>query len=152
MIIVHFEFISAICNTMKGKTFMKTFDNKDFENRKQEVKEKWGKTEAYKEHCEKTRDYSDDKWNTLAEAMDGVLAEFALCLKSGKASDSDESQFLVKKLQKHITDNYYNCTNEILAGLGQMYVADERFRNNIDKHGEGTAEFIRDAIDCCCSK
>ena len=55
-------------------------------------------------------------------------------------------QNLVKLLQDHITENYYNCTDEILAGLGQMYVADVRFKNNIDKHGDGTAEFIREAI------
>ena len=45
------------------------------------------------------------------------------------------------------TENYYLCTNEILAGLGQMYVADERFRNNTDKHAEGTAEFICKSIE-----
>jgi hypothetical protein len=27
-----------------------------------------------------------------------------------------------------------------------MYVADERFRKNIDKYGEGTAEFAAEAI------
>ena len=144
--------ISAIDGTMKGKTVMKAFDNSEFENYKQEVKEKWGKTEAYREHNEKTRDYSDDKWNNLAGAMDGILAEFALCLKNGKTPDSEESQLLVKKLKNFITDNYYNCTNEILAGLGQMYVADERFRNNIDKHCNGNAEFIRNSINYFCSE
>jgi hypothetical protein len=52
----------------------------------------------------------------------------------------------VKKLQSHITENYYTCTIEILSGLGQMYVADERFKNNIDKHADGTAAFISEAI------
>ena len=56
--------------------------------------------------------------------------------------DSVETQKLVEKLQKHITDNFYTCTNDILAGLGQMYVCDERFKNNIDKHAEGTAKFV----------
>jgi hypothetical protein len=53
----------------------------------------------------------------------------------------------VKKLQDHITGNYYLCTNEILAGLGQMYVGDERFKANIDKNGDGTAEFVSQAIE-----
>jgi hypothetical protein len=55
-------------------------------------------------------------------------------------------------LQNHISENYYLCTNEILAGLGQMYVADERFKNNIDKRADGTAEFICEAIAAYCSK
>ena len=62
------------------------------------------------------------------------------------------AQSLVKLLQNHITENYYLCTNEILACLGQMYVADERFKHNIDKHGEGTAAFICEAIKIYCGK
>ena len=54
--------------------------------------------------------------------------------------------------KRYITENYYCCTKEILAGLGQMYVADERFKNNIDKHADGTAAFISEAIAVYCSK
>ena len=66
--------------------------------------------------------------------------------KSGASADSTKAQALVAKLQAHITANYYTCTDEILAGLGKMYVADERFKKNIDKYGEGTAEFAAEAI------
>lgn len=112
-----------------------------------EVKEKWGETEAYKEHAEKTRNYAKDKWNALAEEMDNIMAEFAFCMKNGNMPNSAQAQALVKVLQTHITENYYLCTNEILAGLGQMYVADERFLNNIDKHATGTAAFVSKAIE-----
>ena len=61
-----------------------------------------------------------------------------------------EAQALVTKLQAHITANYYTCTDEILAGLGKMYVADERFKKNIDKYGDGTAEFAAAAIEAYC--
>ena len=54
--------------------------------------------------------------------------------------------------QRYITENYYRCTIEILSGLGQMYVADERFRNNIDRHGDGTAAFVSEAIAAFCAK
>ena len=77
---------------------------------------------------------------------------WTLTMKNGEAPDSAEAQHLVKTLQAHITENYYRCTNEILFGLGQMYAADERFNNNIDKHGDGTAAFIRDAITVYCGK
>ena len=78
--------------------------------------------------------------------MMAIFAEFAACKDSGVSADSKESQVLVAKLQAHITANYYTCTDEILAGLGKMYVADERFKKNIDKYGEGTAEFAAEAI------
>ena len=66
---------------------------------------------------------------------------------------TDEVQNKIAALQKFITDNYYVCTNEILGGLGEMYVCDERFRSNIDKAGgDGTADFVKQAIVVYCSK
>lgn len=61
-------------------------------------------------------------------------------------------QRLVNKLQDYITANSYHCTDEILADLGQMYALNDRFKNNIDKCGEGTAEFVSEAIKIYCNK
>ena len=131
---------------------MTAFDNSEFEKYEAEVREKWGKTDAYKEYAERTKNYSKQKRNYLAEGMDNIMEEFALCMRKDESPDSTEAQDLVKMLQNHITENYYLCTNEILASLGQMYVADERFTNNIDKHADGTAAFICEAIAVYCSK
>ena len=117
-----------------------------------EVKEKWGNTEAYKEEVLKTKDYSKEKFDNLEIEMNNIFAEFASCMNDGNDVNEDVVQSLVKKLQNHITENYYNCTNDILAGLGQMYVMDERFKNNIDKYAEGTAEFVSKAIALYCKK
>jgi predicted secreted protein len=144
--------ISAIDGAVKGENIMRAFDNREFEKYKAEAKDKWGKTEAYKEHVEKTKHYSKEKWNNLIEGMNDILAEFAICMKDGNEPKSAEAQNLVKMLQCYITENYYLCTNEILADLGKMYVADERFKNNIDKNADGTAEFICEAIEFYCSK
>ena len=111
-----------------------------------ESRSRWGTTDAYCEHEQKTKNYTKEKW---AEANDGLMtifAEFAAYKGSGSLADSAEAQALVAKLQAHITANYYTCTDEILAGLGKMYVADERFKKNIDKYGEGTAEFAAEGI------
>ena len=115
-----------------------------------EAKEKWGQTQAYKEYEEKQ--YSEQKQNDLAAGMDRMMAEFALCMEKGGKPDSEEAQNLVKILQDYITKHYYHCTNEILAGLGQMYVADERFQRNIDKHAPGTAAFVSAAVKTYCCK
>ncbi len=116
-----------------------------------EVKKRWGETDAYKEHAEKTANYTADKWQEVNDGLMSVLSKFAECMNNGHTADSPEAQMLVKELQNHITENYYTCTNEIFAGLGQMYVADERFKNNIDKHASGTAEFISQAIKIYCN-
>lgn len=116
-----------------------------------EVKERFGETEAYKEYTKKTVNYTADKWQEINDGLNTVLAKFAECMNDRHTADSEEAQSLVKVLQTYITDNYYTCTNEILAGLGLMYVADERFKNNIDSHSLGAAEFISEAIKVYCS-
>ena len=117
-----------------------------------EVRERYGNTTAYREHERKTKNYTKEKWAEANDGMMAIFAEFAACKKNGVSADSAEAQMLVTKLQAHITENYYTCTDEILAGLGKMYVADERFKKNIDKYGEGTAEYASAAIEVYCRK
>ena len=111
-----------------------------------EARSRWGDTAAYREHERKTKNYTKEKWAEANDGLMAIFAEFAACKDSGACADSNEAQALVAKLQAHITANYYTCTDEILAGLGKMYVADERFKKNIDKYGEGTAEFVSEGI------
>lgn len=113
---------------------------------------RWGTTEAYREHEQKTKNYTNEKWAEVNAGLMAIFAEFAACKRNGAKTGSNEAQALVEKLQAHITANYYTCTDEILAGLGKMYVADERFKKNIDKYGEGTAEFAAVAIEVYCRK
>ena len=111
-----------------------------------EARERYGNTAAYREHEQKTKNYTKEKWAEANDGLMAIFAEFAACKDSGASADSAEAQALVAKLQAHITANYYTCTDEILAGLGKMYVCDERFKKNIDKHSDGTAEFVSEAI------
>ena len=117
-----------------------------------EARERWGNTDAYREHEQKTNNYTKEKWAEANEGLMAIFAEFAALKNSGATAYSAEAQALVAKLQAHITENYYTCTDEILAGLGKMYVADERFKNNIDKNGEGTAKFVSEGIKIYCGK
>ena len=115
-------------------------------NYETESRSRWGDTDAYREHEQKTKNYTKEKWAEANDGMMAIFAEFATCKESGVSADSDETLALVAKLQAHITANYYTCTDEILAGLGKMYVADERFKKNIDKYGDGTAKFAAEGI------
>ena len=111
-----------------------------------EARSRWCDTDSYREHEQKTKNYTKEKWTEANDGLMTILAEFATCMNSGERADSVEAQALVAKLQAHITENYYTCTDEILAGLGQLYIADERFKKNIDKYGEGTTEFVAEGI------
>ena len=117
-----------------------------------EARDHWGDTSAYREHEQKTKNYTKEKWAEANDGLMAIFAEFATCKGNGASADSAEVQALVAKLQAHITESYYTCTDEILAGLGKMYACDERFKKNIDKYGEGTAEFVAEAIKVSSAK
>ena len=118
----------------------------------EEVGKLWSSTSACREHEQKTKNYTKEKWTEANDGLMAIFAEFVACKQSGADADSNEAQALVAKLQAHITANYYTCTDETLAELGKMYIADERFKKNIDKYGEGTSEFASAAIEVYCRK
>ena len=136
--------------TMKtGVTHMDftAFDNSKLEQYAAEVKERWGNTTAYQESAQ--RPAADQK-----DAAAGLMAQFARMgrLRTGDPA-GQEAQAAVRELQEFITKHFYTCTPEILAGLGQMYTADDRFRASIDAAGgEGTADFAGKAIAVYCTK
>ena len=121
----------------------KPFDTAKIDEYAAEAKAKWGKTEAYREYENR------DKGADASDALMGLFAEVGkLCHLS---PDAPEVQAMVANIQSFITDRYYTCTKQIFAGLGQMYIADERFKENIDRAGgEGTAEFVSKAIEIYC--
>lgn len=124
---------------------MKAFDRRELERYAQEVKERWGGTAAYAESKEKMKGKTGEEMDAMGEAMMDIFTR--LGAEKDGSPDSPETQALVKELQDFITEHYYHCTGEILAGLGQMYAADERMRKNIDRAGgEGTAVFAAEAI------
>ena len=84
---------------------------------KKEVCDRYGDTNAYREHEQKTKNYTKEKWTEANDGLMTIFAEFAACKDSGASADSVEVQALVAKLQAHITANYYTCTDEILARI-----------------------------------
>lgn len=144
--------IAAIDGAVKGENVMPAFDNSEFERIKAETKAKWGHTDAYKQFEDKVKGFSEKDWNDSAEDIDSIMESFAICMKNGEAAESDEAQSLVERLQNYISEHFYNCTTQILEGLGQIYVSDDRFKQNIDKYGTGTAEYINNAISVFCNK
>ncbi|MFS5788384.1 TipAS antibiotic-recognition domain-containing protein [Streptococcus agalactiae] len=111
-----------------------------------EAKEKWGQTAAYQEFAQK---HASDDFAQISQEMAKIMVQFGQ-LKTQNVSD-ESVQMCVKRLQDYISQHFYTCTNEILAGLGQMYQSDDRFSQSIDKAGgAGTSEFVSQAIAYYC--
>ena len=126
------------------------FDKKEIEKYKEEVQAKWGNTKAYQEYKQKDVARNEGSYSKIAIELMAVFSELG-GLKH-LTPDSDEVQKKISALQKFITAHYYTCTNEILRGLGELYICDERFKGTIDRAGgDGTAEFVSQAISVYCS-
>jgi DNA-binding transcriptional MerR regulator len=129
----------------EGTMDFSAFDRSKEEAYAAEAKARWGETAAYREYETKPKQPATE------DRLMAIFAGFG-ALKDGDPA-SDEAQAKVKALQSFISANYYTCTDKILMGLGQMYAADERFRANIDAAGgEGTAAFVKAAIEAYCGK
>lgn len=125
------------------------FDTKKLDEYAAQAKASWGKTEAYKEYEEKTKDRTVRQMNEVAAKMMVLFEEFGQMLQL--EPECEEVQNQVKKLQDYITEHFYTCTNEILSSLGKMYAGGGSMTENINKAGgEGTAEFAANAIEIYC--
>ena len=133
---------------VKNMSF-EAFDTKKLDEYAKQAKETWGKTEAYKEYEEKTKGQSANQMNVVAQNMMVLFEEFGQMMELEPGCDEVQGQ--VKKLQDYITEHFYTCTKEILAGLGKMYNGGGSMTENIDKaSGTGTAEFAAKAIEIYC--
>ncbi len=150
------ELIKLVDKTLEGGFNMSfnEFNNTEIENAKakyaKEAKEKYGNTQEYSQFLEKTNKYTKQDWDEVNSKMLVIFKKFADVMD--KAPESDEAQALVKEWQDYISDNFYHCPDEVLQGLGQMYINDERFKENIDKTKSGLAEYISKAIAAYCKK
>ena len=118
------------------------------EKYKEETEKRYGNSDSYKESQEKTSKYSKNDWENIMEEASVIYEELSKLMD--KDPSDEKVQELIEKWRNHITTNFYNCTVEIFRGLAFMYVGDERFTKNIDKYGEGLAQFMSDAMIIYC--
>ncbi|MDD6481148.1 MAG: MerR family transcriptional regulator [Lachnospiraceae bacterium] len=123
------------------------FNRDEIDAYEKEIKERWGNTKAYEEYSVKRK---DENYDEVSRQLLGIFTEIGAL--RNHSPEEKAVQDKIAKLQQFITEHYYTCTNEILNGLGRMYVADERMKKNIDRAGgDGTAEFTQQAIMAYCS-
>ena len=143
------DFAREIKTSGVNKMNFEVFDTTKMDEYAKKAKEEWGQTEAYKEYIEKTNSQSEDAQKVAWKNLMLIFVEFGKMKE--KSPSSEEVQLQVKRLQDYISENFYNCTNQILKGLGEMYVSGGEFTENIDKAaGSGTAVFAAKAIEIYC--
>ena len=127
----------------------KAYDTKKLDAYAAEAKQRWGRTDAWKESQEKAKGKSRDAQAAEADGLMDIFRRLGAYRTGDPAAP--EAQALIRELQQYICEHYYNCTNQILMGLGQMYAAGDEMNENIDRAGgAGTGDFARRAIEVFC--
>lgn len=148
--------IALVEQIMKGERDMsfREFDMTEIEKSREryseEAKKRYGNTKEYKQSQERTKGYSKNDWVIIQGEADKIFDKFASAMETD-VSGSDITA-MVLEWQAHITKYYYDCSDEILLGLAELYVQDDRFKENIDKKKEGLAQFMSESIKTYCAK
>ena len=111
-----------------------------------EVEERWGETDAYRESRRRTSSYTKEDWLRIKAEGADVERRFAEALRSGAAPDSAEAMDVAEDNRQHISRNFYECSPEMHAGLGRMYVEDERFTAHYEQIAPGLAQYVSTAV------
>jgi DNA-binding transcriptional MerR regulator len=131
---------------MKADDVKQLFDGFDPAQYEDEVKERWGETDAYKESARRTKTYGKAEWEQIRAEGEAIYARLAELMREGAAADDARCRGVAEAHRAHIDRWFYPCSKEMHKGLGAMYVADPRFAANLDKTGPGFAQYLSDAI------
>ena len=111
-----------------------------------EVEERWGETEAYAQSKRRTAAYTKEDWLRVKAEGEDVERRFAEALRSGVAPDSAEAMDIAEEHRQQISRNFYDCPPQMHAGLGRMYVEDERFTAHYEQVAPGLAQYVSTAV------
>src|SRR5262249_9906036 len=112
----------------------------------EEARQRWGHTDAYKESMRRTKQYGKPEWEAIKREKDAIHARICELMQQGAAPSDPAVQAAVEDHRQYLTRWFYACSREVHHGLGQMYVADARFTEALDKLAPGFARFLADAI------
>ncbi len=129
-----------------SKMFGEMFDGFDPAEYEEEVQERWGDTDAYKQSAERTKRYTKADWAAIKAEMDENTAAFVALMDAGVPADSPEAMALADAKRLHISKWFYDCPVEFYANMASIWVNDPRFTKNIDKARDGLAAYSYAAV------
>jgi DNA-binding transcriptional MerR regulator len=130
-------------DAMDMKQLFDGFDSSQYDG---EAKKRWGDGDAYKESARRTKGYSEADWKRLKEEQSSVYRDAAAAKAEGKGPSDDDVAEIAERHRLVIDRWFYPCSVTMHQGLADMYESDDRFREGIDKYGEGLTGFLASAI------
>ncbi|WP_240134293.1 MerR family transcriptional regulator [Streptomyces sp. MUM 178J] len=111
-----------------------------------EVRQRWGDTEAYRESRRRAARYTKEDWQRIQAEGEEVTTRFVALMEAGEPAESEAAMDAAEEHRLWISRSHYECSYEMHRCLGEMYVDDVRFTENIDKAKPGLAAYERAAI------
>ena len=132
--------------TLDPEEQLEVFGDHDPTQYAQEVEERWGDTDAYRESHRRTSSYSKADWERLGDESAQIEAEFAACLMGGVPADDERAMAAAEAHRRHIDTWFYPCSYEMHTSLADMYLSDERFTRHYDDQQPSLAAYVHAAI------
>ena len=132
--------------SMDAKDMFEAFGDFDPKEYEKEAEERWGGTDAYKESARRTKRYTKEDWIEIRQETEAVNAGLAALMDEGVPADDPRAMDFAEEHRLQIDRRFYPCSHEMHVGLGEMYVADPRFKANYEKVRPGLAQYMCDAI------
>ena len=111
-----------------------------------EARGRWGDTDAYAQSHARTSSYTKADWLEVRAEAEDVERRFAEALASGLPPDDPSVTAIAEDHRLHLSRRFYDCSPEMHASLGELYVADERFAAHYDRRAPGLAQFVSAAV------
>ncbi len=128
---------------MTPESMFKDFDPTQYE---EEVRERWGHTEAYRESARRTAGYGEREWTQIRAEADAVVADFARLLAGGQPADGDEAQLVAERHRQHMTHWFCEVAPQTHRNLAELYIADDRYAASYEQVAPGLAQYVHDAV------
>ena len=122
------------------------FDGFDPAEHEEEVRRRWGDTDAYRESARRTQRYTRADWERLKAEGDAVYRDAAAAQAAGQPADSVAVMDIAERHRLAIDRWFYPCGEALHVELAAGYEADERFARSIDRFGERLTPFLCAAI------
>lgn len=122
------------------------FGDFDPSEHEEEVKDRWGATDAYKESARRAGRYTKADWQHFNEESEEIGLAIAALMDEGVPADHPRAMDAVERHRLQIDRWFYPCSREMHAELGKMYVVDPRFAATYEKIHPGMARYVCDAI------
>jgi MerR family transcriptional regulator, thiopeptide resistance regulator len=111
-----------------------------------EARERWGHTEAYRESARRAQGYGEAEWSEIRRESEQIVGDLVAAMRAGESADGVAARALAERHRQHISRWFYPCSPQMHRGLGEMYIADERFTRTYEREATGLAAYLHDAI------